>query len=288
MPRDLLKIYNVISVPGRREFYPHYHSDLEIAYFRSGKGIYSVTGREYPIGEGDIFIFSNNEIHKITYVDPEVETRALNIHFPPRLLLMPQSLFTDPAVGEISGFFLSSGTRPNRISREDAGGYYENIVSSLLEAERELSEERPGAELLAYQALVKALILIMRLCRDSCDTSAPAPKSMTSANAGISAVLRYIDGNCAADLTISELCRISNMSRSNFERMFRRFVGAPVSDYIRRRRVDAASELLMTTDMTILDVALAAGYHNTANFNKQFRSVTGKTPGEFRRDFRGT
>lgn len=76
MPRDLLKIYNVVSTPGRREFYPHYHSDLEIAYFRTGAGVYSVTGREYPIGEGDIFIFSNNEIHKITYVDPETETRA--------------------------------------------------------------------------------------------------------------------------------------------------------------------------------------------------------------------
>ena len=57
MPRDLLKIYNVVSTPGRREFYPHYHSDLEIAYFRTGRGVYSVTGREYPIGEGDIFTF---------------------------------------------------------------------------------------------------------------------------------------------------------------------------------------------------------------------------------------
>ena len=59
-----------------------------------------------------------------------------------------------------------------------------------------------------------------------------------------------------------------------------------MSDYIRRRRVDAATNLLVTTDMTILDVALAVGYHNTANFNKQFRAVTGKTPGEYRREYR--
>ena len=76
------------------------------------------------------------------------------------------------------------------------------------------------------------------------------------------------------------------MSRSNFERMFCRFVGAPVSDYIRRRRIDAASDLLRTTNMTVLDIALAVGYHNTANFNKQFRAVTGKTPGEYRREYR--
>ena len=104
MPRDLLKMYNVVSTPGRRVCYPHYNSDLEIAYFRTGRGVYSVTGREYPIGEGDIFICSNNEIHKITYVDPEVETRALNIHFPPRLLLMPLSLFPESGAGAVGVF----------------------------------------------------------------------------------------------------------------------------------------------------------------------------------------
>ena len=111
MPRDLLKIYNVVSTPGRREFYPHYHSDLEIAYFRTGRGVYSVTGREYPIGEGDIFIFSNNEIHKITYVDPEVKTRALNIHFPPRLLLMPSSIYPARIVSCPSSFFPAGSDR---------------------------------------------------------------------------------------------------------------------------------------------------------------------------------
>lgn len=296
MPRDLLKIYNVVSTPGRREFYPHYHSDLEIAYFSTGRGVYSVTGREYPIGEGDIFIFSNNEIHKITYVDPEVKTRALNIHFPPRLLLMPLSLFPESgAARELSEFFLSSGSRPNRITRESAGRFYDDIVSSLLEAEREMFAQYDGAELLAYQALVRALVLIKRLCRESdrsereTDSSLPSglsPKRIAAANVGIAAVLEYIDGNCTADLSVNELCRISSMSRSNFERMFRRFVGVPVSDYIRRRRVDAATNLLVTTDMTILDVALAVGYHNTANFNKQFRAVTGKTPGEYRREYR--
>ena len=295
MPRDLLNIYNVVSTPGRREFFPHYHSDLELAYFRSGRGIYSVTGREYPIGEGDIFLFSNNEIHKITYVDPEVETSALNIHFPPRLLLMPSSVYPG-ADCELSEFFLSGGVRPNRITRESAGRYYDDIVSSLLEAERETLTMEEGAEILAYQALVRALVLIKRSCRAS-ETegmtpsgalpSGLSPKKIAAANSGIAAVLAYIDGNCSADLSVAELCRISSMSRSNFERMFCRFVGAPVSDYIRRRRIDAASDLLRTTNMTILDVALAVGYHNTANFNKQFRAVTGKTPGEYRREYRG-
>lgn len=44
MADNLLKVYSVLSVPGKREFYPHHHSELEIAWFRSGRGTYSVTG----------------------------------------------------------------------------------------------------------------------------------------------------------------------------------------------------------------------------------------------------
>lgn len=55
-------------------------------------------------------------------VDPEVETRALNIHFPPRLLLMPLSLFPESgAARELSEFFLSSGSRSEQDNAGERG-----------------------------------------------------------------------------------------------------------------------------------------------------------------------
>jgi AraC-like DNA-binding protein len=276
MNEDLLKVYNVRSVPGKRDFYPHHHNELEIAYFRSGRGIYSITGYEYPIESGDIFIFSNNEIHKITYVDPDIVTEALNIHFLPRLLLGA----SEDGEPDLSRIFLNRRAGfTNRINREIAGSAYNEICSALLEIEQEMNEKKLGYTLLARQNLIRALVLILR----SCNIIAANSDQKARANvAGIAAALKYIDENFQSDLTLCELCNVVRMSRSNFERLFGKYVGVSVGEYIKRRRIDCALSLLRTTNMTVLDIALASGYHNTANFNKQFKAVTGKTPREYR------
>ena len=279
MNYPILSIYNVVSAPGRREFFPHKHNELEIAYFRSGHGIYSVTGHDYPIEPGDIFIYSNNEIHKITYVDPKYEMSALNIHFSPRILLLQQTITeSDDDTPDLTRLFFDRRNKySNRITRETAGSSYDMIVKFLLDAENEYNLNQIGSKLLAKNHLLNALVYILR----SCDLVS-MQSSLAGSNSQIATALEYIDSNFASDIGISELCKIVNMGRSNFERLFGKYAGITPGEYIKRRRIDHAIHLLQTTDKTILDIALESGYHNTANFNKQFKAVTGRTPGSYR------
>ena len=275
MADNLLKVYSVLSVPGKREFYPHHHSELEIAWFRSGRGTYSVTGMEYPIEAGDIFMFANNEIHKITWVDPAIPMEALNVHFHPRLILTE-----DPALGLPRLFFDRRAGFSHRLRAaacRDAGHFAE-ICRALADLERELSEDQPGSELLARHALTRALVYILR----GFDLTADTDRFSHSGAGAVAAALEYIDGHFRDDLTLSDLCAQLSMSRSNFERLFTRFAGISFGEYIKRRRIDYAAELLLGTGMTVLEAAMASGYHNTANFNKQFKAVTGMAPGEYR------
>ena len=57
-------------------------------------------------------------------------------------------------------------------------------------------------------------------------------------------------------------------------------------DYINIRRIERARELLAGTNDTVLAVATACGYNNTANFNRIFRKITGITPHEYRASHR--
>lgn len=272
MTENLLKVYSVRSIPGRREFYPHHHDELELAYFRSGQGVYSVTGREYPIRPGDIFMFASSEIHKITYVDPAVEMEAINFHFLPKLLI-------DGSGIDLPRLFFERRDGMNRITSELAGGDYSAICTALENCALEMSEKREGYQLLAQNDLLRALVLILR----SCDILGKPKRQLGSVN-GIALALDHIDENFLGEITIPELCEVARMSRSNFERLFVMIAGVPVREYVKRRRIDHAAELLRTTNQTVLAVALASGYHNTANFNKQFRSVIGSTPLEYRRN----
>lgn len=279
MNQSILSIYNVVSAPCRREFYPHKHNEFEIAYFRSGYGIYSVTGHDYPIEPGDIFIYSNNEIHKITYVDPSYEMSALNLHFSPLILLSQSNLSeADDRSPDLTRlFFDRSKPYSNRITREIAGSSYDKIVACLLAAEEEYNSGLVGGCLLARQHLISSLVYILRGCDLVTEQS-----SLSANNGQIAAALEYIDSCFSSDVGISELCKIANMGRSNFERLFGKYVGVTPGEYIKRRRIDHAIQLLRTTDKTVLDIALESGYHNTANFNKQFKAVTGRTPGSYR------
>ena len=53
-------------------------------------------------------------------------------------------------------------------------------------------------------------------------------------------------------------------------------------DYITVKRIDLARRLLAESDKNILEIAMLCGFNNTANFNRAFRNVTGKTPKEIR------
>ncbi|MBE6611316.1 MAG: helix-turn-helix domain-containing protein [Ruminococcaceae bacterium] len=277
MTDDLLNVYSMVSVPGHRAFYPHHHSELEIAYFRSGHGTYSVTGREYPIEAGDIFMFSNNEIHKITYVDPAVPMEALNIHIHPRLILTEATALNLPQL-----FFDRRPGYSNRLNESNCTGdssICDDIRRAMVDIEKEYHSGLPGSELLARQGLTRVLIYIMRGF-DLIDTD--TKRYSQSGVSAITSALEYIDSNYKNDISLTELCTRTGMSRSNFERLFTRLAGVSFGEYIKLRRIDCASALLRDSNVTVLEAALASGFHNTANFNKQFKSVTGVTPSEYR------
>ena len=93
-------------------------------------------------------------------------------------------------------------------------------------------------------------------------------------------ILKHLD----AQLSLDDLAREAQMSRSYYSTSFRKLNGVSVWDYIMNKRIENAQHLLETTDRSILDISGSCGYNNISNFNRAFRRVTGKTPREYRKD----
>ncbi len=89
---------------------------------------------------------------------------------------------------------------------------------------------------------------------------------------------RYAD-----PLSTRELAAIARLSRSQFDRHFRRLFGTTPREYLLRVRVDAACRLLADTDRKTTDIAQEAGFYDHSHFSRTFRRITGTTPGDFRR-----
>jgi AraC-like DNA-binding protein len=66
--------------------------------------------------------------------------------------------------------------------------------------------------------------------------------------------------------------------------LFRRACGSGIMEFVVLHRLFHAKRLLMTTNLTILDIAMASGFGSTSRFYEAFQKNTGMTPTSFRRN----
>lgn len=87
----------------------------------------------------------------------------------------------------------------------------------------------------------------------------------------------------AATVSVSALARTAGLSTSHFAALFRASTGGGVVEYSKRLRMARACELLITTSRLVSEIGRSVGYPDAQYFARQFRTVHGCTPSEFRR-----
>lgn len=74
-------------------------------------------------------------------------------------------------------------------------------------------------------------------------------------------------------------------SRRNMIRRFKAATGITPIRYLQKTKIEAAKQLLETTDRSILDIMMSAGYNDIKNFRNLFKLFTGLTPKEYREKY---
>lgn len=97
----------------------------------------------------------------------------------------------------------------------------------------------------------------------------------------IQASLDYIEAHLKDELTAETLARIAGSSPYHYYRVFQAYVGKPVMEYIRCRRLDYAV-VELAQGRRILDIALDYGFETRHWFSKAFRKVYGCSPERYR------
>jgi len=92
----------------------------------------------------------------------------------------------------------------------------------------------------------------------------------------------FLHDRCAESLTLDEVAAAVGVEPERLARTFRRTLGEPMAEYLRRIRVDVAAGLLATTDLPISRVAGDVGFADQSHLTRWFGRYLGTTPAQYR------
>ena len=101
----------------------------------------------------------------------------------------------------------------------------------------------------------------------------------------IDRTLEYIHKHYEAEISIPELADKAALSVSGLHRLFKRHTRLTVGEYVARLRIGKACALLVSSERPVATIASDVGYANISHFNRQFLTIKGVTPREFRRAY---
>lgn len=95
-------------------------------------------------------------------------------------------------------------------------------------------------------------------------------------------IVSYVSLHFQEDITLKQIATFAGMNASSICRYFKRKTGGSIFDLILKLRIAYTKRQLSSTNIPISTIAYDAGFNNLANFNVQFKKITGYTPSQYR------
>jgi AraC family transcriptional regulator len=100
----------------------------------------------------------------------------------------------------------------------------------------------------------------------------------------INKVIDFIGQHVDEKLDLDQLSQIACFSKYHFHRLFTAHTGLSLQQYIRWLRLKkAAHQLIVHKEMSIIDIAINAGFESHESFTRVFKQTCGLSPSEFRK-----
>lgn len=238
----------------------HMHDFVEIEYVLSGRGVQTINGRDYAVKRGDFIYLKKGDFH--TYcTDSAME--VLNVVF-------YYSVFDE--ISDILQLYTVQdfASLPTIMHMNSTDMLY--VEDLLLKAEKEFDEEKVG-----YYHILKSylIILLIYLQRNVSDPH-------VGANYKMPAILEYIDRNFT-HISVGDTAETFGYSTNYFTKLFKRETGTNFTEYVNKKRLNKAIELLVTSDESVDAICSDLGFKDKKHFYELFRRHTGSTPGAIRK-----
>jgi len=135
-------------------------------------------------------------------------------------------------------------------------------------------------DLVALYVEALCLAILTRLLSMHCNRDLPAASRRMAPfpKWRLKRVVDYVDAHLASRITLADLAGAAGRTRMHFAAQFRVATGTRPHDFLLRRRIERAQELLHDSSLALAGIALCVGFQNQAHFTTVFKRFTGATP----------
>lgn len=253
----------------------HWHDELEAVIVTEGEVIVAVGSERVKACVGDGFFFNSGVLHAVWPGNTPV-CRIHTLVFHARLIgggldSIFWQKYVKPLVSDASlSFSIFEGT-------SDMGRRATRCIEQAWHA---CETEGHGYEFLVRDYLSELVSLLVS--RTPVSNIMLSDKTLRDARR-IKTMLQFIQDNCGEEISVAEIAASAIISESECLRCFRNTIGTTPIQYLKQFRIRKAAELLVSTDMKIVDIGVNCGFSEMSYFAKIFRELQGCTPSEYRR-----
>lgn len=138
-----------------------------------------------------------------------------------------------------------------------------------------------SSDRLALSSAINLLLVHVLSRYTQVDWRLPAPKGGLAAHK-LRRVIEFIQANLDQPLLLKDLAAQADLSEYHFARMFKQSQGLAPHQYVLLTRLREAERLLHTTQLPLVDIALACGFSSSSHLAHRFRQVKGVRPSALR------
>ena len=243
----------------------HLHSAIEVILPQRGVSTYRLPDRVYNVEPGQILVVPSGCPHELT--EPQETLRYLLLFEPNPFM----SLRDMPSISDLmqNPIYLSEDTELRR-----------QVNELLMQVVNFYFEKEPMWNSRCYSYLLQVYAL---LGKNYLNSKAPQSAASHSIDAEImNSTLTYINQRYMDDITLEDVASFAGFSKYYFSRIFKQFSGSSYSEYLTRKRLNVATDLLVRTNQPIREIAEQSGFGSVATFNRIFREHKNCTPSQFR------
>lgn len=254
-------------------FEEHRHADIEFNYCVRGSFDMMIDKKRHHVGEGELALIGPRVSHEVP-AQGSTDRQVLTAVVGPAFLKKHFGHFSSASFHS-PVYVLSSPTEEHR------------VLQALLRETAELClHPTAHSDLLLTGNLYKICAYLLGELSDP-DASAEQWSGDLRRVANIEKALDLIHYDYAKPLTVEIAAAATGYGKSNFCKIFKDVVGDSFHHVLNQCRVKNAYGLLSESDLPISAVAQEVGFAETKTFCRVFKSVTGMTPGTYRKRARG-